>query len=285
MKAQYSNKVMSSMLAFVDHKILLKGEAYENYGSLFYKTDTQLYEPTYETWAAPFKQMVCDESITGANIFTGINIDGDTAVSGGVGTSGIAFFNPLQGQVFFDSPAVVTTASGNYAIKDFNTYLTSEAEEELLFNTKIQLRPKVTQIEEGLAPETQTYPAIYIKDNGGRNTPWAFGGMDLTTVSVRAVVLGDSAFRLDAVCSILKDLAYSQVALLEPEDLPFNAAGGCTGVYDYVAIAAAKSSFFDIDNVYVSKYIENRADYQNLNKDVFSALVDFDLTNVRIPRE
>ena len=29
MKAQYANKVMSSMLAFVDHKVLLKGEAYE----------------------------------------------------------------------------------------------------------------------------------------------------------------------------------------------------------------------------------------------------------------
>ena len=154
-----------------------------------------------------------------------------------------------------------------------------------MFNTKIQLRPKTTQTEVGLAPEVQTYPAIYIKDNGGRNTPWAFGGMDLTTVSVRAVILGDSAFRLDAACSILKDLAYSQVALLEPEDLPFNAAGGCTGVYDYTAIAASKSSFFDIANVSVSKYIENRADYQNLNKDVFSALVDFDLTNVRTPRQ
>jgi hypothetical protein len=285
MKAQYSNKVMSSMLAFLDHKVLLKGEAYENYGSLFYKTDTQLYEPTYETWAAPFKQMVCDESITGANIFTGINIDGDTAVSGGVGTSGIAFFNPLQGQVFFDSPATVTTASGNYAIKDFNTYLTSEAEEELLFSTKIHLRPRTNQTETGLAPETQTYPAIYIKDNGGSNKPWAFGGMDLTTVSVRAVVLADSAFRLDAVCSILKDTAHSHVCLLEPEDLPFNAAGGCTGVYDYAAIAGSKSSFFDIEDVFVSKYIENRADYQNLNKDVFSALVDFDLTNVRTPRQ
>ena len=31
--------------------------------------------------------------------------------------------------------------------------------------------------------------------------------------------------------------------------------------------------------------IENRANYQNLNKDVFSALVDFDLTNVRTPRQ
>lgn len=284
MKAQYANKVMSSMLAFVDHKVLLKGEAYENHSSNLYKNDSQLYGSTYETWAAPFKQMVCDASITGATKFTGVSLDGDLATNAGIGTSGISFFNHHQGQVFFDGAATAKTVSGSYSIKDFNTYLTSEAEENLLFNTKYVLRPKTSQTVGALEPEVQTYPAIYIKDNGGRNTPWAFGGMDLTTVNVRAVVLGDSAFRLDAVCSILRDLAHECVPLLEPTDLPFNAAGGCTGTYNYSTLAASKSDYFSIDDVYISKYIENRGEYQNLNKDVFSALVDFELTDVRTPR-
>lgn len=284
MKAQYANKVMSSMLAFVDHKVLLKGEAYENHSSYLYKNESQLYATTYETWAAPFKQMVCDTSIVGATQFTGVSLDGDLATNAGVGTSGIAFFNHHQGQVFFDSTSPAKTVSGSYAIKDFNTYLTSEAEENLLFNTKYVLRPKTTQTVAALEPDIQTYPAIYIKDNGGRNTPWAFGGLDLTTVNVRAVVLGDSAFRLDAACSILRDLAHEIVPLFEPEDLPFNAAGGCTGEFNYTTVAATKTSHFAIDDVHISKHIENRGEYQKLNKDVFSALVDFELTDVRAPR-
>lgn len=284
MKAQYANKVMSSMLAFIDHKVLLKGEAYENHSSYLYKTESQLYSDTYETWAAPFKQMVSDTSITGATQFTGVSLDGDLVTNAGVGTSGIAFFNHHQGQVFFSSDSPAKTVSGAYSIKDFNTYLTSEAEENLLFNTKYVLRPKTTQAIAALEPETQTYPAIYIKDNGGRNTEWAFGGLDLTTINVRAVVLADSAFRLDAACSILRDLAHGIVPLLEPEDLPFNAAGGSTAEFNYIDVAATKSSHFAIDDVHISKYIENRGEYQNLNKDVFSALVDFELTDIRTPR-
>ena len=286
MKAQYINKLMSSMLAFVDHKVLLKGEAYENHGSNFYKTDTQLFSPTYETWAAPFKQMVCDQSITGATRFTGVSINDGDAV--GIGTSGISFLQHHQGQIFFDNTTNVTTShtvSGNYSVKDFNTYLTSEAEEELLFNTKFELRPKINQTVTGLSPETQTYPAIFLKDNGGRNDPFAFGGLDLTNVTVRAIVLADSAFRLDAVCSIMRDLCYSTVPLLDPADLPYNALGGCTGEYNYTGLMATKSDTnFFIDQVFVSKRIENSSEYKKINKSVYSALVDFEISDIRTPR-
>ena len=286
MKPQYINKVMSSMLAFVDHKVLLKGEAYENHGSNFYKTDTQLFSPAYETWAAPFKQMVCDQSVTGATRFTGVSIDGGDPV--GTGTSGISFLQHHQGQIFFDSTTAVTTSntvSGNYSIKDFNTYLTSETEEELLFNTKFELRPKVNQTVTGLAPEAQTYPAIFLKDNGGRNNQFAFGGLDLTNVTVRAIVLADSAYKLDAVCSIMRDLAYSTVPLLEPSDLPYNALGGCTGEYNYTGLMATKSDTnFFVDEVFVSKRIENSHEYKKINRSVYSALVDFEISDIRAPR-
>ena len=286
MKPQYINNVMSSMLAFVDHKVLIKGEAYENHGSNFYKTDTQLFSPTYETWAAPFKQMVCDMSITGATRFTGVSIDGGNPV--GVGTSGISFLQHHQGQIFFDSTTDVTTSntiSGNYAVKDFNTYLTSEAEEELLFNTKFDLRPKVNQTVTGLAPEAQTFPAIFLKDNGGRNEQFAFGGLDLTNVTVRAIVLADSAFRLDAVCSIMRDLAYSVVPYLEPADLPYNALGACTGEYNYTGLMETKKDTnFYVDHVFVSKRIENSSEYKKINKSGYSALVDFEISDIRAPR-
>ena len=76
--------------------------------------------------------------------------------------------------------------------------MTNKAEQELLFETKFKIRPKTTQVETGLHPNQSTYPAIYVKNMGGENRPWAFGGMDNTVINTRCIVLSDSAFKLDA---------------------------------------------------------------------------------------
>ncbi len=282
MKAQVANNMMSSFLAFLDNRILDRGEAFTNHSSQLYEL-SQGVHGNYTIWGAPFKQMVCDASITDATKFTGVSINGGGPY--GVNTSGIAFFQHHQGQVFFETDnapiAQIDTVSGSYAVKDFNTYLTSEPEEELLFTTKFDLRPRTTQTVTGLALESKTYPAIFIKDNGGRNEPFAFGGLDNTVMDVRAIVLADSAFNLDAVCSIMKDCNNAKIALMEHSDFPFNAYGACTGTYNYQTLAASKTDSFFVESVSISKTVPNRADYDNINPDVFSAFADFELSNVR----
>ena len=62
MKAQFENEVMSSLMLYVDHHILEKGEAYTNTDSKFYKIEEDYTD--YQVWAAPYKQLVCDHSIT-----------------------------------------------------------------------------------------------------------------------------------------------------------------------------------------------------------------------------
>ena len=91
----------------------------------------------------------------------------------------------------------------------------------LLFETKFDIKPKVTQQVTGLLPGTQTVPAIFIKSNGSRNEPFAYGGADKTIIEARAIVLSDSSFKLDAVCSILRDMKYTTFPFIENK-LPFN---------------------------------------------------------------
>ena len=176
--------------------------------------------------------------------------------------------------------------SGSYSVKDFNVYLTNENEEELLFETQFDLRPKVSQTPTGLASEKQTFPAVFIKNNGGTNEPFAFGGMDNTILNARMIALADSAFNLDAVCSILKDRAHHQIPVLTAGTLPFNALGGlkedCFNYTGLVATGAASHMY--IANAYVSKVSPNRQFYKNVNKDVFSAFIDFELEQPRYPR-
>lgn len=285
MKAQFENKIMSSILLYLDHKVLEKGEAFTNHSSLFYSISDTYAD--YDVYALPFKQIVNDTSITGATILSGVYVN-DTFVTGG--QSGLHSINHYQGQAFFTEDRSSDTISGNYAVKDFNFYLTSQPEETLLFDTKFHLNPKYNQTLTGLAQHEQTYPAVYLKNVGGSNVPLAFGGEDNSLMTVRAIVASDSSFKLDAVNSIFRDLSKTNFALFESSNLPFNALGSTvSGSFNYDTLSSPiisdASKRVYIENVIVNKvsnFVENS---KTLNKNVYLSYVDFDLEIPRFPRQ
>jgi hypothetical protein len=285
MKAQFENKIMSSILLYLDHKVLEKGEAYTNHSGLFYKiSDTYA---NYELYSLPFKQIVNDSSISGATILSGLYVN-NNFVTGG--QSGLHSINHYQGQAFFTQNRDSDTLSGNYSVKDFNFYLTSQPEETLLFDTKFKLNPKYNQTLTGLGQNDQTYPAVYLKNVGGSNVPFAFGGQDNSLMTVRAIIVSDSAFKLDAVSSIFRDLNKTDFALFESNQLPFNSLGSTisgsfnyTNLSDSVIGSPARSVY--IENVIVNKVSNAVENSKNLNKNVYLSYVDFDLEIPRFPRQ
>jgi hypothetical protein len=276
MKAQFGNKVMSSFLLHLDNAMLKKGEAYTNHSSLFYPDATNKYYGYYG-YSAPYKQLVSDHSITGANVMSGVYVNSSFTQSN-------IHINHYNGQVFFNSDQGSAKVSGNYAVKDFNVSMTNKAEQELLFETKFQLRPKTNQTITGLEPNQSTYPAIFVKNMGGENKPWAFGGMDNTVINTRCVVLSDSSYKLDAACSIMKDMGRGSVFLVEPSDLPFNALGlSATGTFNSSGLLAAHQ----YDNAYVksvtiTNHIPNLSN-NSINTEIHAAFVDFRLETPRMP--
>jgi len=273
MKVQFENKVMSSLLLFVDHSILKKGEAFTNHAGLFYPVEN-LYNDYY-TYAAPFKQMVSDDSIPNTTVMKTVYVDGSETSIGDDNLHGI---NHFQGQVHFTSNKNSSVISGNYSVKDFNVYLTNDSEQKLLFETKHQINPKYPQQLSGLAPDAQPFPAIFVKNMGGANTPFALGGVDDTVTKARMVVLADSNYKCDAVCSILKDLHHYHMPI--HTDLPFDAMGSYTGVnYNYDNLTT-EGGLSLIQDVRVSK-MSMVGDFNRLNPDVFSAFVDFDISTIR----
>lgn len=285
MKAQFENKIMSSILLYLDHKVLEKGEAFTNHSGLFYPISDSYDD--YNVYALPFKQVVNDSSISGANILSGVYVNSNFVTGG---QSGLHSVNHYQGQAFFTQDRSSDTLSGNYAVKDFNFYLTSQPEETLLFDTKFKLNPKYDQTLTGLAENEQTYPAVYLKNVGGSNVPFAFGGQDKSLMTIRAVVVSDSSFKLDAVNSIFRDLNKTNFALFQSSDLPFNALGSTTdGSFNYNTLSSSiisdASKSVHVENVIVNKvsnYLENG---KKLNKNVYLSYVDFDLEIPRFPRQ
>ena len=142
-----------------------------------------------------------------------------------------------------------------------------------------------------MAPDSITYPAIFLRYNGARNEPLAFGGMDNTKINIRAVVLADSQYNLDGACSIFRDLSNTHITLLNTGDMPFNALGAYKNneAYSYTGTTKGKSSsdqYVFIDQVNVAKFSRDvNLKIDNMNPDVFNGVIDFELSKPRWPRK
>ena len=166
MKSQYENRVLSSFMLWFDHTLLDKGEAFTNHNSKYYPVDGTYFG--YTAYGAPFKQFVTDSSIDNATVASGDYVSG-TSISDFkfTGDYPLADINFDQGQVYFNGTiADDAVISGSYAIKDFNVYLTSKAEQELLFEDAIKLRPSTTQTETALASNVATFQLFLSKIMG-----------------------------------------------------------------------------------------------------------------------
>ena len=277
----FDNKLVASFLLFIDNKILSKGNAYTNVSTRFYPSETKTLGLT--TFNAPYRQIVADTSISGANILSGIYVNN---VFLNRGTSGLMLdFN--NGRAIFTGSPSYSTISGSYAIKDFNIYYTTDAEEHLLFETKFELKPKVSQTITGLMEPSKSYPAVYIKYNPGQNEPFAFGGQDETISEFRCIILSDSVFKLDAICSILRDVGKSYFPLLSSDELPFNEYGDIKSgdFYNYQTLTTNKAGN---DIIYIEKaQIKKFREIVNnsINSQVFGAFADFRLSIPRYPRQ
>lgn len=289
MITQFENKLVSSFFLYIDHQVLTKGQAYSVQPVNFNKSadEFQVNGTNYYSFSCPFEQLVSDASIlTGA--FTGISINSGATIN--LGQSGFYGINYDEGQIFFTGTNYSgATISATGCIKDFNVYLNNQTEEELLFETKFELRPKTTDqvatTSSFLPPKAVTYPAIFIRLESADGEDFAFGGIDKMISNFRCLVLAESNYSLDACCSILKDLRKTDFSIIDPATLPFSTFGAITGsAYNYNTQVATQTDKALIWDVAVSKISFSDTRIKLTNPQVCSALVDFEVYTFRNPR-
>lgn len=278
MKINYQNTLTSSFLLYIDHTISKRGEAFSEISSLFYPI-SGVYNGYY-TYAAPFKQIVSDASISGAAQLTGVYLNNTFIVPG---QSGLVAIDHYDGQVIFSNNQSNKTISGDYCIKDYNVYLTDKPEDRILFSTKIEKKNRKPQTLRGLEVNEVTYPAIFLTMINSQNAPFAFGGVDMTKTYFRAILMSDSQFSLDAACGILRDSSHNYFRLINNDALQLNAMSAYTGVqYSYTGLATGDLVYISDVNVTKVRRVTS-SEFVDLNPDVFSAFIDFDLESVRNP--
>ena len=155
MKPQFQHEANTSFALWLDHYLLVRGEAFSNrQGEIF----TMLIElPMYPedndgfiSYNSEYKQWVYDSDVKDAEIPSGVYIDTGDGVYNFCerGQSGlmIDFDNGrvlLSGQ-YFSSNYNTLQINADFAVKDVNIYLADDTEENLVLENKYNVNSRGT---------------------------------------------------------------------------------------------------------------------------------------------
>jgi hypothetical protein len=294
MKPQFQHLSITSLALWFDWFLINKGEAFSvKTASLQLQEDDRL-DPSYISYASPFKQWVYDSGIENVQVPTSIT-DVSTGEEITRGEDGM-IFDFQNGRVLFPNLPINQNLDleATFSVKDFNVYLTDQTEEELIIENKYDVNSRFYSAEIPIEPYSEVIPAVFISLEESNNVPYAFGGEDETYLNFRSVVFSENLYQLDGVLSIFRDSKLTGFPELEFHDHPLDEFGDIKdGIseadpngfeYSYPALAQSRKTGADfyIKDCSVSKLKESVSN--NGIDNLFIGFVDFEVTKVRYPR-
>jgi hypothetical protein len=286
---QFQHKLASSFTLWFDNYLLTKGQAYTNTTGKFYAYDDERIPSQYQAFGSPFKQWVSDYSIVGANIPSGVYVNGAflgraTGVNNSTSSRILDFDN---GRALLSGVSSSADVTGAFAVKDFNVYYTNDTEEDLIVENKLTPQNKVgTNLNPTyVTPYDQVIPAVYICNAKFENAPFAFGGMDKTTSNINAVVIAENPYQLDGVLSIFADSRNENIIDIPFDNYPFTEYGDLkSGYYNYQSLKTQyqNTNKYFVDKVKTAKMSDKAR--KSLVNDLYIGFIDFDVSIMRYPR-
>jgi len=284
MKPVFQHELLSSFYLWFDSYLLRKGEAYETFTTNFYHySDERITDKV--VFGSPYKQFVYDDSANGAVVIESLSGDGTEITKG---TSGM-MVDYENGRVLFDSDfATGTNISGRYSVKNFNTYISNQNEEQLILEGKYETNSRYTRSLTYVAPYAQVTPAAFLTIENVNNQPFALGGEDNTITTAKAVVFAENVYELDGILSVFADSNKSCFANIPFTGAPLNEYGDIKSDhypngYSYTGLANDyKDDIFMIDNTTVSKFSDRAR--RVLEPSLYVGFIDFEIHKYRFPR-
>ena len=279
MKEQFQHRVTTSFFMWFDNFLLTKGEAFSNKtGEFSYYEDNRL-DSTYKAYGSPFKTWVTDSSVTGANIPTGIFIGGNFS-----GRDDGVVLDFENGRALVSGSDEDLTVTGEFAVKDFNVYITNDTEDDLIIENKYTVNSRLPSASYGaIAPYDDVVPAVFISTANSTNEPFAFGGLQNTSVQVKAVILAEDTYQLDGVLSIFMDSVNECITSIPMTGYPTTELGDLKdGSYSYTGTEAGYTDDrkFYVDSVTTSKLTDR--DRKSLAHEMYVGFIDFDINQMRM---
>jgi len=285
MKPNFSHDVLNSFFLWFDNYVMTKGEAYSTKTTKLYNYTDPRLGGNKKVFGSPYKQWAYDKNISGSIIPSGVTIDG---VFTATGTSGL-FIDYDNGRITFTGNVPTgLDITGTYTVKELNTYVTDQPEDNLIIENKYVTNSRFTVTETYIPPYNPVTPAIFASIENTHNTAFAFGGEDETNCNIKLVAFCESLYQLDGLLSIFAD-SYNEVFSVVPMTKhPIGEFGEIkTGLYptgyNYYNVSQQYSDrTLFIYHVETSKIRDSVL--KELNPTLHIGFLDFDIKTYRYPR-
>lgn len=285
MKPTFTHNVINSFFLWFDNFLMTKGDAYKTYTTKLYNYEDSRVGGNKVIYGSPYKQWVYDKSVTGATIPSGFTINNQFVPTG---TSGmrIDFDN---GRIIFNSGVSNNlNITGTYSVKEINSYITDQPEDNLIIEGKYVNNSRFTVTETNIAPYNPVTPCIFASIETAHNTAFAFGGEDETKCIIKVVAFCENLYQLDGVLSVFGDSFNEIFSLIPMTEHPlgeFNEikTGLYPSGYNYNDLSATyNSQTLFISHVETSKIRDSVI--KELNPILHIGFLDFELKAYRYPR-
>ena len=285
MKPTFTHNVINSFFLWFDNFLMTKGDAYKTYTTKLYNYEDPRLGGSKVVYGSPYKQWVYDKNITGATIPSGFTINNQFVPTGTSGMK-IDFDN---GRIIFNSGVSTSlNVTGTYSVKEVNSYITDQPEDNLIIENKFVTNSRFTVSENYIAPYNPVTPCIFASIETAHNTAFAFGGEDETKCIIKVVAFCENLYQLDGVLSIFGD-SYNEIFSIIPmtghplgEFNEMKTGAYPTG-YDYKNLSNAyNSQTLFISHVETSKIRDSVI--KELNPILHIGFLDFEIKTYRYPR-
>jgi len=285
MKPTFTHNVINSFFLWFDNFLMTKGEAYKTYTTKLYNYEDPRLGGGKVVYGSPYKQWVYDKNITSATIPSGFTIN-NQFVSTGTSGMKIDFDN---GRIIFNSGVSTSlNITGTYSIKEINSYITDQPEDNLIIENKFVTNSRFTVSENYIAPYNPVTPCIFASIETSHNTAFAFGGEDETKCIIKVVAFCENLYQLDGVLSVFGD-SYNEIFSIIPmtghplgEFNEMKTGAYPTG-YNYKNLSNAyNSQTLFISHVETSKIRDSVI--KELNPILHIGFLDFEIKTYRYPR-
>jgi len=285
MKPTFTHNVINSFFLWFDNFLMTKGDAYKTYTTKLYNYQDPRLGGDKVVYGSPYKQWVYDKNITGATIPSGFTIN-NQFVSTGTSGMRIDFDN---GRIIFNSGVSTgLNITGTYSVKEVNSYITDQPEDNLIIENKFVTNSRFTVSENYIAPYNPVTPCIFASIETSHNTAFAFGGEDETKCIIKVVAFCENLYQLDGVLSVFGD-SYNEIFSIIPmtghplgEFNEMKTGAYPTG-YDYKNLSNSyNSQTLFISHVETSKIRDSVI--KELNPILHIGFLDFEIKTYRYPR-
>jgi hypothetical protein len=285
MKPTFTHNVINSFFLWFDNFLMTKGDAYKTYTTKLYNYQDPRLGGDKVVYGSPYKQWVYDKNITGATIPSGFTIN-NQFVSTGTSGMRIDFDN---GRIIFNSGVSTgLNITGTYSVKEVNSYITDQPEDNLIIENKFVTNSRFTVSENYIAPYNPVTPCIFASIQTAHNTAFAFGGEDETKCIIKVVAFCENLYQLDGVLSVFGD-SYNEIFSIIPmtghplgEFNEMKTGAYPTG-YDYKNLSNTyNSQTLFISHVETSKIRDSVI--KELNPILHIGFLDFEIKTYRYPR-